>query len=255
MKISFDKYEGILELIDLIDGTEESVNTFIDKFKRYTGIKDIMLAGDNVFEIENLDFLELEDLSAYFVIQELIETKYYKELLKLAELVDSREEFCKKATRLTGIEVRQYGTVVRLNNIDFATKTELVEYLKAYEIFDSLAEMCYDYDIAEDGRGIALDGIAFVHDCRQSMLDNPQDNYPIEGYLREGNVDWKKVESTAFALHKTKQGDVEILKLLYDAGVKSIYPKRTNDFGLIEKPYPIAVFKKKHFFIFKSKDM
>lgn len=253
MDINFKDYPFIRELIGEIDGTEESLDEFIKKFKRLTNIEKINLAEDNVFEIEDLDFAEISDLLEYFTVQEIIDTKYYKELIRLASLVDTREEFCEKATSITNIPVKQYGTVVRLNNIDFLRKKDLIDYLNAFEVFNSLAELAYDYEVAEDGRGISLDGVAFVHDTKQAMIDNPQEDFPMEGYLYDGEVKWSRVDKEAFKGFKTKKGILYILRLLSDANIKTVYLNKPKEFGVVEKPYPVAILpKNKYAYIFKN---
>lgn len=256
MKIGFEKYEGILGLISEIEDSVESVNEFIEKFKRYTGIKNIKLASDNVFEIEDLDFQEMEDLESYFTIQELIHEKYFNKLIELIQIVDTREEFCEKATRLTGVPVKQYGLIVRLNNIDFKRKKDVLDYLKAFKLFEELSEKVYSYEVSVDGRGVLLDGIAFVHDCEQTMLDNGQDEYPIEGFLKDGKVHWQRVDKSAYTERITKTSRTLLLKLLSDAGVTSLYLKHPNEFGITEKPYPVAILdKNRYVYLFRGKDV
>lgn len=253
MKISLDKYEEIKQMVDNIDGSEESLNVFIEKFKRLTGVNSIMLADDDVFEIEELDFASIEDLATYFTVQDIIDTENYSSLLKIAESTDSREEFCEKATNLTNIPVKQYGVVVRLNNIDFLNKRSLIEYLNAFNIFNTLSELADDYNVAEDGRGISLDGVAYVHDSRQSMIDNPQEEFPIEGYLFDGEVKWSRVNKDAFKKFKTDKGVTYVLDIGSGNSIKNLYLKKPKEFGVIEKPYPIAILpKNKYVYMYKS---
>lgn len=255
MKIDVRQYEAIQLLIDGLDESEESIDEFIRKFKKLTGINNIMLAEDDVFEIEDLDFADVEDLRTYFTEQEIVGELYHKKLLKLIDNVDLREDFCSKATAMTGVPIKQYGTVVRMNNVDFSRKQDLIDYLMAYEKFMELAELTAGYSIPDDGRGIELDGHAFVHDCKQSMLDNPQDDLHMEGYLSDGKVVWARVDKAGFAEIRTKTGNIYMHETLREANVKNIYVKRPDEIGIIEKPYPIAILQKNRYaFMFKTNE-
>lgn len=253
MKIDKDKYEAIQALIDNLDETDEAIEEFIKNFKTITGVTKIMLAEDDVFEIEDLDFADIEDLQTYFTEQDIIDERHYKKLLTIAREVETREDFCAKATHYTTIPVRQYGTVVRMNNIDFSTRKDLIDYLMAFEKFMELADLSLGYVITEDGRGIELEGKAFVHDCKQSMIDNAQDDIGIEGYLSEGKVIWAKVDKNDFTEIRTKTGNLYMHTLLREANVKNIYFTKPDEIGIVEKPYPIAISQKnKYAFMFKT---
>lgn len=254
MKIPFNKYKEIRELIEGIEGTPESIEEFITKFKNFTGVEKIQLAEDDVFEIEDLDFNDIEDLTCYFTVQPIVDKKYCNKLRELATMCKTREDFCEEATNMTGIPIKQYGTVVRLNNIDFEKKKDLLDYLSAFKVFDKLAELACGYEIAEDGRGILLDGIAYVHDSKRTMIDNPQNEIvPLEGYLSDEEVKWVNIDKSAFRCYNTEKGTLYIINKLAEEDIKTVYPSKPREFGVTEKPYPIAILpKNKYAYIFKN---
>lgn len=238
----------IQSLIDLVDPEDENgLNKFIQDIKKLTNANKVLLAEDGVFEIDNLDFQDMENLQEYFSVQEMIETKYYKRLFRLVKECSTREVFCEKATDMTGTIVRQYGETVRLNNIDFPKKQDLLDYLEAYQVFEKYAEEVDDYEIDSNGRGILLEGVAYIHDLKQTMLDNTQHDIPIEGYLVNGKVKWDRIDKTAFTEKTTSQGPTYILSSFDEVGIKKLCYKRTEEIGFIEKPYPIAIIDKNKF--------
>lgn len=129
----------------------------------------------------------------------------------------------------------------------------------------TLAEMAGEFEYAQNGKAVILDGVAYVADS-MSTLAKKDSNYYIEGYMKNGKVHWSSIDKSRFRPVEAeaegngkKDGVTEIflLETLYHSDLyivyRSVLEKEKNK--VVRSPYPVAILEDGEYaFYFETKE-
>lgn len=216
---------------------------FCDVATAASGVPGIYVQGARI-HLDDRWFTSKAELREYFSVTDTLDGENAEECIALLNKEPVPDDLLTQFEALTKCSLFTDGTRYRMCGVEFPTKESLIAYIQARDVkaFDYLKDKVQVFQYVQAGRGVILDGVAYVGISQNAMAAYTPE-VAVKGFLSgKETIMWKSHDDKHFYSFKTDHGDVKVLETLKKDKLKAVFAKLIpTDILAKTMPYPVAV--------------